>query len=122
MATEKNTTQRAPARLTPKPAPERAAAPSTLAQATVELDAAVDDLRGVRVLDLERDIRNLHHLAQIVAEWAVEQNFYHPDPTADDDTNRERGDQTDRLVFAIAEIADRASDLDKAFHAASFKS
>ena len=101
--------------LCPKTAP---AAPSALAQATVELNAAVADLRLGRVLELEQDVRHLHHLAQIVAESAEEQNFYHPDPTADNDTNLERGDQTDRLVFAIAEIADRASDLDKAFHAA----
>jgi hypothetical protein len=119
MATAQNTT-RANARSMPKGAPERAA-PSVLAQATVELNAAVDDLRGVRLVDLEMDIRNLHHLARIVVEWAELQNFYHPDPTADEDTNWERADQTDRLVFAIAEIADRASDLDKAFQRATHR-
>ena len=71
-----------------------------------------------RILDLERDVRNLHHLARISAEWAEEQNFYHPDPDADEDTNLEWGDQLDRLVFVISEIADRASELDKAFRAA----
>lgn len=118
------TAVRANARTLPK-SPPQPGAPSALAQATVELNAAVADLRLGRVLELEQDVRNLHHLAQIVAEWAEDQNFYHPDPTADNDTNLERGDQTDRLVFAIAEIADRASDLDKAFHAAlstAFKS
>jgi hypothetical protein len=73
-----NATVRANARAMPESTPQPGD-PSALAQATVELDAAADDLRGVRVLDLERDIRNLHHLAQIVAEWAEEQNFYHPD-------------------------------------------
>ena len=112
-----NATVRADARSMSK-SPPQPAAPSALAQATDELKASVADFRVGRVLELERDVRNLHHMAQIVAEWAEEQNFYHPDPTADNDTNLERGDQIDRLMFTIAEIADRASDLDKAFHAA----
>jgi hypothetical protein len=70
------------------------------------------------LMDLERPIRELFHLAQIVSEWAAYGNFYHPDPAQDADTNRARADQTDRLVFGIDEIADRAAGLDKAFHSA----
>jgi hypothetical protein len=52
-------------------------------------------------MDLERPRGELSHLAQIVSEWAMYGNFYHPDPAQDDDMNRARADQTDRLVFGI---------------------
>jgi hypothetical protein len=81
----------------PKPAD-----PAALNEATEALESSVADLKRVRSLDsmleLEWDIRRLKHMTTMAAEWAEEQNFYHRDPTADDDTNRQSADQHDRLV------------------------
>jgi hypothetical protein len=112
-ATAKNTTQPEGARVAPKSAPKRAS------------EAPVDELKEARfgdaVDELEMKVRSLTHMATILSEWAHGQNFYHRDSAEDDDTNRERRRQMDRLMFAIDEIAEKAEDLHDAFQATAFK-
>jgi hypothetical protein len=108
----------------PKPSPSPPPPRPPLTEATIALESAVAEfkvtlLRDV-IFDPERRVRGLQHMAVLVNDWAQEQNFYHPDPTADEDTNRARADQTDRMVFGIEEIAERAAELNEAFDAAVF--
>jgi hypothetical protein len=68
-------------------------------------------------LDIEMKVRQLSHLTSIVSEWATDRSMY---PETDDP----RSDQLSRLMFAVDEIAQKAADLDKAFHStlnAAFK-
>jgi hypothetical protein len=120
-----NATVRANARPMPKQPPGSVASirgkTADLESATALLKAAkaveADNMRNFQaVMDIEMRVRNLSHLASIVSEWATDQNFFHPDSNVDADENRRRGDQTDRLVFAIEQIAERAADLDRTFH------
>jgi hypothetical protein len=61
-----NATVRANSRATPKTAPQPAA-PSALAQATVELEEAVDELLVSRALmDLEQPLREARYMASVV--------------------------------------------------------
>jgi hypothetical protein len=130
MATAKNTTQRAGARVAPKSAPKRPAAPSALNAATDALNGAVGEFKHLNafkrpaanvldaLLDLEKPLHDLDHLARIVADWADDQVFYHPIAQENDDTNRQRARQVEGLMFAVGEIAKKAADLNVAFHAA----
>ena len=72
---------------------------------------------AVADLEIEMKVRQLSHLTSIVSEWATDRSMY---PETDD----LRSDQLSRLMFAVDEIAQKAADLDKAFHAtldAAFK-
>ena len=60
-------------------------------------------------LDIEMKVRQLSHLTSIVSEWATDRSMY---PETDDP----RSDQLSRLMFAVDEIAQKAADLDRAFH------
>ena len=66
---------------------------------------------AVADLEIEMKVRQLSHLTSIVSEWATDRSMY-PE-TAD-----LRSDQLSRLMFAVDEIAQKAADLDRAFHSA----
>ena len=118
-----NATVRANARTMPKPKPGSA---ELLRQKTAHLESATALLNAAKVVEdilnplfeLEMQIRQMSHFATIVTQWALEQNFYHPDSDADDDTKREHRRQLDRLMFGLDQVAERANDLQEAFDAA----
>lgn len=107
------------ANIMPKAAPNSAAT-SALAEATDALNGLVGELKEARALnpaiELEMKVRRLYHLTTIVSEWASAANFPCPASAGDDaDTRREWGDQHDRLMFGLDEIAEVVSDLHDAF-------
>jgi hypothetical protein len=97
----------------PKAAPS-AAAPSALTEATDALESSVE-LRAANVLislaELDDPIRQLHHLTEIVRDWAINTSL----PA---DAGPESVIQMDRMAFVICEIGDRVRALHRSFREA----
>jgi hypothetical protein len=109
-----NATVRANARSMPKPPPQ-AAVPSALAQATVELEAAVDELHLARgFMDLEEPLREVRYMASIVHSLVMD----HAVRRQNGGTFVLSDHEMSRLLFVASKVSNMAVDLDEAYHKA----
>jgi hypothetical protein len=114
MAIGQNTTQWVGVRRAPKSPPEPGA-PSALAQATVELEEAVDELLVSRALmDLEQPLREARYMASVVNLLVREHGTYLP-PNRTFELSE---DEMSRLLFVIDRVEEMVVKLDENFHAA----